>query len=85
MPTVQSNFCDTTSHPGLQRFDSLLEGSSAIGVNLCGWSFFIFSHGTILPAIRAWQMLGEIILVLGLSSDNRLKRPFVSPATQYLG
>ncbi|KAJ5509651.1 acyltransferase [Penicillium freii] len=41
-------------------------------------------HETILPAIRAWQMLGEIILILGLSSDNRLKRPFVSPATQYL-
>ncbi|KAJ5371228.1 uncharacterized protein N7496_007320 [Penicillium cataractarum] len=34
---------------------------------------------------RAWQMLGAIILVFGLSFDNRLQRPFVSPVAQYLG
>lgn len=82
MLTVQCNLYNTTCHPGLQRLDSF-------GGQFRDWGQFVrlelFFSLVILPAIRAWQMLGEIILVLGLSSDNRLKRPFVSPATQYLG
>ncbi|KAJ5096865.1 hypothetical protein N7456_007586 [Penicillium angulare] len=34
---------------------------------------------------RAWQMLGAIMLFLGLSGDSWLQRPLLSPVAQYLG
>ncbi|KAJ5976886.1 hypothetical protein N7501_000228 [Penicillium viridicatum] len=85
----------TTGHNGLYRYSCILAVAGG-----AYFASYPDREGTRTPTFswlpslaswqpfedcRAWQMLGAIILVLGLSGDSRLQRPFVSPVAQYLG